>query len=130
MSIKTLPSMEHTFLVDTKGSETGQAFQGTFVYKRPNFRIKSEIAKMKARLNEDLKNLDEDTSFLHGIVSNLRHTLIKYPDWWSEADFGYELYDVNVILDIYKECKKFEDKWFEEVWGESEKKDKKPAKGK
>jgi len=132
MSIKALPSMEFTFTVELKGTETGKAYSGTFTYKRPNLRSKSDIAKMKARLNEDLRNLDEDTSFVHGIISNLRHTLQKYPEWWLECDFGYELYDVNVILDIYKECRKFEDDWFEAVWGnqEEEKPKKKEAKKK
>ena len=128
MPIKALPPMEHTFTIKTEGSETGKIFEGTFTYKRPNLRTQSEIAKMKARLNEDLKNLDEDTAFLHGILSKLRHTLTNSPDWWKEEDFGYELYDVNVILDIYTECEKFEREWIEKVWGTEESDDsKKPT---
>ena len=120
MSIKVLPSMEHTFTIKLQGTETGQMFEGTFTYKRPNRRTKSEISKTEARLNEDLKNLDEDTKFIHRLLAALKHTLIKTPDWWSKADFGYELYDDNITLAVYKACSDFEGKWFKEVWEEKE----------
>jgi len=123
MSIKTLPSMEHTFTINIKGSETAQQFDGTFTYKRPNQRMKSEIAKTTARLNEELKGLDEDTLLVHRILASLRHTLIKSPEWWQKSDFGYELYDVNVIFEIFKACTNFENEWFEKVWGGDEKKE-------
>lgn len=123
MLMKSLPSMEHTFSIDVKGSETNQPYIGEFTYKRPNLRKKSDIAKEKSRLNADLKNLDEDTSFLHGILATLKHTLINAPKWWIDSDLGFELYDVNVILAIYKECQDFENKWFSEVWSEEVKKE-------
>ena len=126
MSIKELPSMEHTFTVSIKGSETGQMFDGTFTYKRPDIGTKSEIGKFTTFLNGDLKNLDEDTKFLHGILATLKHTLTKAPQWWEDADSGYKLYDINVIFDIYSECRKFENKWFSKVWGEPEKEESKP----
>jgi len=120
MSIKVLPSMEHHFTIKTKGSETGQMFEGTFTYKRPNLRKKSDIAKEKARLNGDLKNLDEDTAFLHGILSTLKFTISNAPEWWIKADLGFELFDLNVILDVYKACQDFENQWFNLVWKEEE----------
>lgn len=126
MSIKSLPSMESTFTLSVKGSETGQMFDGTFTYRRPNLRVKSEIAKTTARLNADLKNLDEDTKFLHNVLATLRHTLVKSPDWWMTADHGYELYDLNVIFEIYKACSKFEDDWFKSVWAEETPTEEKP----
>lgn len=121
MSISTLPSMEKTFTLDVKGSDTGQQFQGTFTYKRPNLRAKSNAAKLAARLNEDLRNLDEDTKFTHEVLANLRYCLIQTPEWWQKADFGLELYDTNVIFDIYKACVDFENEWTQQVWGNQEK---------
>lgn len=121
MSITTLPSMEKTFSIDVKGSDTGQHFQGTFTYKRPNLRAKSNAAKLAARLNEDLRNLDEDTKFIHEVLANLRYSLILTPDWWQKADFGLELYDTNVIFDIYKACVDFENEWTDKVWGNQDK---------
>ena len=113
--------MEHSFSIDVEGSETKQKWTGKFTYKRPNLRIKSDISKMTARLNEDLKNLDDDMQFLHRVISNLRFTLTTSPEWWKEADFGFELYDTNVIFDIYREVQKFEDDYFEKLWGDQDK---------
>lgn len=118
--------MESTFTISVKGAETGQMFDGTFTYRRPNLRVKSEIAKTAARLNSDLKNLDEDTKFLHSILATLKHTLIASPDWWTKADSGYELYDINIIFEIYKACSKFEDEWTKEVWSSDPVSEEKP----
>lgn len=126
MSIKALPSMEHSFQIKVKGSETGQLFEGTFSYKRPNLRAKSEISKTAAMLDGGLTNLDEDTQLLHGILARLKHTITSSPEWWAKADYGFELYDVNVILEVYKACNEFENKWIDLVWkGEEVPKDKK-----
>jgi len=113
--------MEKTFTLDVKGSDTGQQFQGTFTYKRPNLRAKSNAAKLAARLNEDLKNLDEDTKFIHDVLANLRFSLTQTPDLWQQSDVGLNLYDTNVIFDIYKACVDFENEWTEKVWGNQEK---------
>lgn len=129
-SIKTLPSMETTFTIKSQGSDTGKIYEGTFTYKRPNFRIKSEISKTEARLNGDLKNLDEDMAFLHKVLSVLRHTLVNAPDWWVKADYGFDLYDVNVILEVWKACQDFEVKWSDSVWSEEPKKEEAPAEAK
>jgi len=126
--IKALPSMESTFTVSIKGTETAQQFDGTFTYKRPNLRVKSEIAKTTAILDSGLKNLDEDTKFLHNILATLKHTIIKSPDWWDKADFGFELYDVNVVFEVYKACSDFEQKWVSEVWMDKKEEPAKQAK--
>ena len=126
--IKALPSMESTFTVSIKGIETAQQFDGTFTYKRPNLRVKSEIAKTTAILDSGLKNLDEDTKFLHNILATLKHTIIKSPDWWDKADFGFELYDVNVVFEVYKACSDFEQKWVSEVWMDKKEEPAKQAK--
>jgi len=130
MSIKALPSMEHTFTVSEKGSNTGQVFDGTFSYKRPNIRTQSDIARTAALLDGGMRNLDEDTKTIHHILATLKHSLFKFPEWWKKSDGGYDLYDFNIVSEIYKECMKFENDWFEKVWGEKESKPekKKPAK--
>lgn len=121
MSISTLPSMEHTFTIDVKGSDTGKQFQGTFTYRRPNRKAKSDAAKLAARLNEDLKNLDEDTKFIHEVLAGLRFTLVETPDWWKNEDFGLKLYDDNITFEIYKACVNFENVWTDKVWGNQDK---------
>lgn len=115
MAIKKLPAMEHTFTVEIKGSVTGQIFSGTFTYLKPTIRMKSDIAKTRALLDGGLP-LDKDTAFLHEVLAELRHTLIDAPPWWIDKDYGFELRDFNVILDIFKECDEFEKTWFNAVW--------------
>lgn len=121
MSISTLPSMETTFTLNLKGTDTAKQYDGSFTYRRPNRRAKSEAAKLTARLNEDLKNLDEDTKFVHEVLGTLRFTLVESPEWWAKEDYGLNLYDENVIFEIYKVCMKFEREWTEKVWGNQEK---------
>ncbi len=130
MSIKSLPSMEHTFTVSIKGTDTGQMFDGTFKYKRPNIRKNSEISRTAALLDGGIVGLDEDTRLLHEVAATLKHTLTEFPDWWEKSDFGFELHDSNVLFEIYRECMKFEKDWRDKVWTSEEpkKEDKKAAK--
>lgn len=114
--IKSLPSMEHSFTASIKGTETGQMFEGTFTCRRPNLRIQSEIAKTEAILNGGLSNLDDDMRSLHRVFATLKHVIIQSPEWWVKSDLGFNLYDVNVPLELYKTYKEFDDKWFKQVW--------------
>jgi len=126
MSIKALPAQEHTFQLKLEGNDTRQKFEGSFTYKRPNIRISTEIDKTTAILNGGILGLDEDTQFFHKMLATLKHTVIKYPEWWEQSDFGYELQDTNVVIELYKETQKFEKEWREKVWSEEvEEKDKK-----
>lgn len=116
-----LPNFEYTFALDVKGEESGKRYIGEFTYKRPNLRQSSEIAKFKTRLDGDLTNLDTSISMLHQMLSQLRFCLIKYPDWWSESDFGLDLYDCNVIIELYKEAMDFEKKFDKKIASKVEK---------
>jgi hypothetical protein len=119
--MKELPSMQHTFSIKVEGKQGGQVYEGSFTYQRPKIRHRSQISKLAAKLNEDIKYLDVDTKFLHEVIANLYYTITDSPDWWKKSDSGLELYDFDVIFEIYKECQKFEDEWFEKVWGNQEK---------
>ena len=130
MSIKSLPSMEHSFSLSIKGSNTSQLWEGKFTYKRPNIGMQSEISKTAAKLNEDLKNLDDDMKFLHRVLATLRHTIIDSPQWWIDSGFGLELYDTNLVFEIYSAAQDFENEWYDKVWKEDKEEDKKEDKKK
>lgn len=115
-----LPSMEHTFNISIKGDDTGKHYDGDFTYVRPNLQKKTEISKMKVRLNGDLKTLPIEFQIFNEMSATLFHCLVKFPEWWAESNYGRDLYDVNVIEEIYKECMKFEDEWSKKVWGDKE----------
>lgn len=112
------PKFEHTFSIKVKGVESKELFEGPFVYKHPNIRMDCEISKTKAMLDGGIANLDLDTQETHRVLATLKHTLIEYPKWWEDCDFGYELYDANVISKIYNETLEFEKKLKKELYGE------------
>lgn len=122
MSNQELPAQEHSFTLDLIGSDSRLPRKGNFVYKRPGIFTQSEISKTLARLNGDLKNLDEDMQFIHEIIAMLRHTLIEAPKWFVELNYGYheDFRDTNVLLELYKETREFEKSFREKVWGDQE----------
>lgn len=102
-----LPPQEHTFTIKVKGSSSGQTFEGSFTYARPTLGVSIEIGKTKAHLTGGLP-VDEDTDAVANMISALRHTLVKYPDWWKECVYGANLQDLNVLFDLMKHCNDFE----------------------
>jgi len=118
MATYKLPSMEHTFSVEIKGKETNKLFAGEFTYRRPNLRQKAEIQKNATRMNGDLKTLPDDVKIYHEMLAQMMICLVSAPDWWRDAFDGTELYDVNIVQELYRECMLFEQQWSANVWGD------------
>lgn len=116
MNLQVLPKMESTFTIKVIGSETGQIFEGSFTYKRPNLRTRTNIDKQKAILDGGIPNLDEETKLFHEILSKLKYTIINAPEWWTKSDGGLDLYDLNVVLEINAKTNEFESQWKEQVY--------------
>lgn len=102
-----LPPQEHTFTMQVVGKRSGQTFEGSFTYSRPTLGISIQIGRTKAFITGGLP-VDEDTDAVADLLATLRHTLVKYPDWWKECDFGTKLQDLNVLFDLMKLCNDFE----------------------
>ena len=118
--MKKLPSNLSSFnIADVEGIITKTKYSGNFVSKVPNLRIQSDIAKFRGSLNGgDDGGLDQGTKNLHHMIAYLKFVLTEYPKWWEEADYGYELYDINVIEAIFEQAIKQEDIWVKAAWGE------------
>ena len=116
-----LPQMETQWHVEVVGEESKINWVGDFVYRRPNLRERAMIDVMWKRLNGDLLTIDEDTRYYNEATSHLRFTLKEYPEWWSDSDYGSNIYDANVILDLYEKALAFEAKWREKTYGGEEK---------
>lgn len=125
-----LPEFEFSFTLDVIGSQTGKRFVGDFVYHRPNIRDNSNIAKYRARLDGDLANIDSSISTLHFALAHLRFTLSESPKWWSESDYGMDLYDVNVVLELFKTVDKFEETFNKKIEELDKPEEKESSKGK
>lgn len=115
---KSLPDTDCSFSIDVEGLLTKEKYQGNFACKIPNVKTQAAIAKHKAMLNGGFDDgLDIGTRNLHHMISYLRYTLTETPKWWQAADMGYELYDVNVIEEVYQKVLDFEKSWYEQIWG-------------
>lgn len=115
MNLTGLPSMETTFEIDIKGNDTGKQWRGTFTYRRLNYKLKLEAAKYAAILNGDLKTLQQDIKFTNDVLAILKYGLVDYPKWWEECNYGLEVYDDNIIAELYKKCDEFEQEFRKQI---------------
>lgn len=115
-----LPSMEYRFDINVLGDDSRINFYGGFLYKRPTIGEKSLIDQMRARLNGDLRTIDENVALNNEALSYLRFTLREYPDFWKESQFGFNLIDENVLLEIYNKVVLFEAEWRKKVYGDAD----------
>lgn len=106
-----LPNQTHTFDINVVGEKTGQTFIGKFTYKRLNLGEARSARCEKARLMEDLKNLDDETKQLCEMISWLNHGLKVAPPWWMP----WELYDFNVITEVFVKVLDIEGKFAQEL---------------
>jgi hypothetical protein len=112
-----LPSMEHKFSIQVTGEESKQVFTGDFIFRRPTLRERAMIDVMKARLCGDLITIDPETRAFNNAMAHLKFTLKEVPDWWKDSDYGHNLYDANVILEVHNKCVEFEAEWQGKVYG-------------
>jgi len=110
-----LPVMEHTFEINKKGKNAQKVYTGSFTYKRLSIGDQSKAGILKTKLNGDLINVDQDVNHLHDMLSWLRYGLIEYPEWWRDCNFGNDLFDVDIIEDIYRQVFKFETEWVKKI---------------
>lgn len=112
-----LPSMEHKFSIQIKGEESGLNWAGDFVYRRPTLRERTMIDVMEKRMNGDLITIDPEVAAFNQAISHLRFTLKEVPDWFRDTDMGGNLYDGNVVLEIFNKCMDFEASWRKKTFG-------------
>lgn len=128
---KSLPEMVNSFDIEIEGSLTKTKYSGNFSCQIPNLRTQALIAKHKAMLNAGLEDiLDIATQNLHHMVSYLKYTLVEVPKFWEESACGYDLFDINVVEDIYNKVLEFEEAWSVSIWGDPKEEEKKSKKKK
>lgn len=117
-----LPDMEATFEVDVIGSTTKQPYKGSFKCRILNNRGKSRAEVKATALGAGLdKVLDIQMSNFHFWVGWLEQAIMDAPEWWTKSANGFELYDTNVVAEVYSKVRKFEDSWREKIWGKPKK---------
>lgn len=116
-------SLSPEILVDVVGDVTKKRFVGSFQCRIPRKKEQCLIDKHRAFLNgPSPEQLDPDTLRFHHMIAYLRFTIdgANSPKWWRDNDLGYELYDENVVKNLYDQVLDFEVKWLTEIWGEEE----------
>lgn len=117
---KSIPDKDQEFELKVTGTLTKEKYLGTFKCRIPNLRTQAQIAKTKAFLNAGYdESLDAQAKNLHHMVSYLKHTITEAPEWFSESESGYDLYDVNVVEEIYRKVLGYEEAWLKKIWGNS-----------
>lgn len=117
--IKDLPPTEGEFIIDLEGDVTKMRFVGSFNCKIPRKKEQCLIDKHRAFLNgPSPEQLDPATLRFHHMIAYLRFTVTDSPKFWKESDLGYEMYDANVVEDVYKRVLDFEVEWLKSLWGE------------
>lgn len=116
---KSLPESEVDFEIDVNGEYSNRPHKGQFRSKILTLRDQALVAKHKAHLNGDIAHqLDLTTLKLHQMISYLKYALKEVPKWWRDADFGYELLDMNVVEAVYNQALDHEEKYLRAVWGD------------
>jgi len=129
---KSVPDPIVEFSIDVEGNVSKHKYSGNFKFKVPNLRARAMAEKEKTRLNEGLgksiecpdckkvigNTLDETVLDFHAMYSYLRYSLVEYPEWWKNSNYGYELYDSNVLTELYLKAVKTEADWLKEIWGD------------
>lgn len=116
---KEMPDKEHAFDIDVQGDTSGEFFRGEFTCKIMNRKERAMSDKHFAMLNGGLEDqLSLVTVNLHQMIAYLRYSLIDYPNFWKKSDLGYELFDINVIREVYDKVLAFEESWFRDIWGD------------
>jgi len=116
-----IPSTTKVFQIDIVGSVTKKRFLGDFECKIPTMKDQALIAKHEAMLNGEFPvYLNQGVLKLHKWIAYLRFTLINTPRFWQESELGYDLRDPNVVEEVYDQVLKFEQEWYNEIWGVEE----------
>ena len=114
-----LPSNELIFEFSSIGEETRQNWHGRFVYKRPNIGKRLAIATTATRLLADAERLPIEITNLASVLAKLKHCLVEYPEWWKNNNFGENMYDLNIILEIFNKCHEFDEEYEKKVFGDN-----------
>lgn len=112
----------HTFMVDTVGENTGEAYKGTFKVRvrmshRDSLR-EDEVRRGLLGANPDAAS-DRAKSIAY-IFAVLSVRIIDCPSWWANSDNGLALEDDNVVKEVFDQTVEASAKALEELKNKAE----------
>lgn len=105
------------FSVNIIGESTGKPFAGTFTAKTVLTRGDRFLADQRRRellgpsAQEALPDLQLE-AFMHG---QLMVRIVESPEWWRQSDYGRNLEDANVIIELFNLVREKEDQAKDEL---------------
>lgn len=93
-----------SFVIDVRGDVTGEAYKGNFSVKRflsQRDRIQKDSIR-RTLLGLDADQASVDAAIRAEMLSHLSVSVSDSPLWWKESNAGLDLYDDNVVIQLYE----------------------------
>jgi hypothetical protein len=109
---KSLPNNIKTIHIDVEGETTGIRYEGSFGVKCAlSIRDKQAVEVSKSRLTEDMANPSNSLYAMAAMISILRAKIMDFPEWWKEVNYGSDLLDDNVLIELFEKCEQASEDW-------------------
>lgn len=106
-----------TFEISVTGDTTGEKFLGNFECKirltHREMLLKDKIRREllgESSVNASQLALDEAE-----VISELSVRITKAPGWWDNSNKGLDLYDYNLLTEIYNKVKDIENEYLNKI---------------
>lgn len=112
-----LPTPEYLFKIEKTDSETGVQYNGDFVYRRLTIGEKIKLQEwVSDQIKSDSKDKKDDpTRSLWMTLAMIRFGCIECPAWFKDSDYGVDLYDFDIINEIFIKRSEKENEWVDKV---------------
>jgi len=111
-----LPKNEKSFFFSEEGDITGHKYEGQFSVKCVLTAADKRMVEIEqSRLMVDLKNPTAGLINISKVTANLRTRVLKSPDWFNQMIDDLETLDDNILFDVWNECVRCSNEWFDEV---------------
>ena len=97
-----LPTNDSSFHVKVSGNRTKHVYEGDFVVK--TYLTNAELIDVGLRFdtyNRGSQTVGSGVSLLNRAIAELEVRIQKAPSWWKDSDHGRNLFDTNVVLEIF-----------------------------
>jgi len=111
-----LPKNEKSFFFSKEGDITSHKYEGQFSVKCVLTAADKRMVEIEqSRLMVDLKNPTANLVAISKVTANLRTRVLKSPDWFGQMLDDLETLDDNILFDVWTECVRCSNEWFDEV---------------
>ena len=113
-----LPDCEFDFILENiEGNMTRQRYDGTFRCKILTAKERARAGVRLGALNLGLSAfVEKEADAFNYMVSWLEQSLIESPDWWKKSEHGQNLYDTNIVGQIFNKVEKLQHEWYFKIW--------------